>query len=188
MTDPVLKAAKLTPETAEAAGAELLSDAERKLGFVPNMYGYMANLPDLLRAYLSAYDDFRANAGFTPPEQEVIFLTISLANSCGYCVAAHSMLAEKMSGVPADSLAALRAGGTLPDAKLEALRAFTHIMVESRGEPGKDAVDAFLAAGFEVRHVFGIILAIGVKTFSNYTNHLTGTEIDAVFADHAQAA
>jgi uncharacterized peroxidase-related enzyme len=188
MTDAVLDAPKLTTETAEPAGKQLLAEAEAKLGFVPNMYGYMANLPDLLRAYLSAYDDFRANAGFTPPEQEVIFLTISVANSCGYCVAAHSMLAEKKSGVPADSLAALREGRTLPDAKLEALRAFTHAMVETRGEPGKAAVDAFLAAGFETRHVFGIILAIGVKTFSNYTNHLTGTEIDTVFAGHAQAA
>jgi AhpD family alkylhydroperoxidase len=148
----------------------------------------MAHLPDLLGAYLSGYENFRANAGFTPPEQEVVFLTISLANGCDYCVAAHSMLADKISKVPAGSLAALREGRTLPDAKLEALRAFTDAMVESRGEPGRDAVDAFLAAGFEPRHVFGIILAIGVKTFSNYTNHLTGTEVDKAFAAHTKAA
>ena len=185
---PVLDLTLLTPENAPPEAAALLRGAQQKIGFVPNMYGYMAQVPELLEAYLSGYAGFRSGAGFTPPEQEVVFLAISAVHGCDYCVAAHSMLAAKVSKVPADSVAALRAGRQLPDAKLEALAEFTRLMVTSRGMPGKAAVDAFLAAGFTERHVLGIVLAIGVKTYSNYTNHLAGTALDPAFADHAVAA
>lgn len=184
----VLNLPMLTPETAEPEAAALLRGAQESIGFVPNMYGYMAQVPELLEAYLAAYAGFRSGAGFTPPEQEVVFFAISAVHGCDYCVAAHSMLAAKVSKVPADSLAALRGGRKLPDAKLEALAVFTRAMVTSRGLPGQAAIDAFLAAGFSERHVLGIILAIGVKTFSNYTNHLAGTALDPAFADHAVAA
>lgn len=186
--EPVLNVPRLAPETAEGKAKDLLAGAQKKLGFLPNMYGYMAQVPELLEAYLSAYAGFRAGAGFTPPEQEVVFLAVSQANGCDYCVAAHSMLAEKMSKVPPDSLAALRAGAALPAEKLDALATFARAMVESRGRPSRDEVGAFLTAGYTERHVFGVILAIGVKTFSNYTNHLTGTEIDPAFANYALAA
>jgi len=81
------------------------------------MYGYMGRLPGVLLGYLSTYDSFRKTAGFVPAEQEVVFLTISRTNGCTYCMAAHSMIADKMSGVAPDVLAALRAGQILPDAK-----------------------------------------------------------------------
>jgi uncharacterized peroxidase-related enzyme len=180
---PVLTAATAEPET-----AAMLGSVQKKLGFVPNMYGYMGYLPDLLSAYMGGYDAFRRNAGFTPVEQEVIFLAISAVNGCDYCVAAHSMLAERMSKVPPAVLAALRDGTTLPDPKLEALSRFTRRLVEARGHVTETETDAFLAAGYTPRHVFGIILAIGVKIFSNYTNHVAGTPIDAAFASYAVTA
>ncbi len=180
----------MSPTTLEAANGEaevLLSSAKARLGFVPNMYSYMANLPGVLAGYLSTYDDFRKTAGFTPAEQETVFLTISRVNGCTYCTAAHSMIADKKSGVPAESLAALRDGGDLPDAKLDAVAKFTEAMVISRGNPGKDTVDAFLAAGYGERQVLGVVLAIACKTFSNYVNHLAGTPVDDVFAPYKVA-
>jgi AhpD family alkylhydroperoxidase len=141
----------------------------------------MAVVPGLLDTYLDGYARFREDAGFTAPEQEIVFLAISRFNGCEYCIAAHSMLADKKSAVPADSLAALRAGAPLPDARLEALRTFTEVMVDSRGNPTEAQVAAFRSRGFDERHILGIILAIAVKTLSNYTNHLFKPEIDAVF-------
>jgi len=175
----------ITPETLDTATGEaqaLLAGAKAKLGFLPNMYGYMAKLPPVLAGYLSTYDAFRAQSGFTSAEQETVFLTISRVNGCTYCTAAHSMIADKKSGVPADSLAALRAGEALPDAKLQAVATFTEAMVLSRGNPGRGVVDAFLAAGYSEQHVLGIVVAIARKTFSNYVYHLGGTPVDAVFA------
>lgn len=176
---------EMQPETLETSNAEaraLLETAKAKLGFIPNMYGYMAKLPPVLANYMSSYDAFRSQSGFTPAEQETVFLTISRVNGCTYCMAAHSMIADKKSGVPATSLAALRAGQELPDAKLQAVAAFTEVMVLSRGNPGRAAVDAFFAAGYTDQQILGTVLAIACKTFSNYVNHLAGTPVDDVFA------
>jgi len=178
----------MTPETIETATGEVkaaLEATKAKFGFVPNMYGYMGKLPGVLMGYLSTYDNFRKTAGFVPAEQEVVFLTISRTNGCTYCMAAHSMIADKMSGVAPDVLAALRAGKPLPDAKLQSLSAFTQLMVETRGNPTKPAVDAFLATGYGEQQVLGIVLAIACKTFSNYANHLAGTPIDPAFAAYS---
>jgi AhpD family alkylhydroperoxidase len=127
---------------------------------------------------------FRSRAGFSPAEQETVFLTISRVNGCTYCTAAHSMIADKKSGVPAESLMALRNGRPLPDKKLQAVATFTEAMVVSRGNPGRAAVDAFLSAGYTEQHVLGVVLAIACKTFSNYVNHLGGTPVDTVFAPY----
>ena len=164
--------------------ARVLEKAEAAVGFVPNMYAGMANSPGLLETYLDGYDRFRNSGAFTPPEQEVVFLEISRLNGCDYCVAAHSMIGEKKSGLDADTLAALRAGETLPDARLEALASFTRHMHETRGLPTRAAVEAFRAAGYADRHVYEIILAQAVKTLSNYANHIQHTPLDEVFAGH----
>lgn len=174
----------LDTATASPEAAELLRQTEKRLGFVPNMYRYMANDPAIISGYLAAYDAFRQTGGFAPAEQETVFLTISRINGCTYCMAAHSMIADKKSQVPADSLAALRDGTALPDAKLDALARFTAAMVQSRGNPDREAIDAFLAAGYSERHVLAIIVAMACKTFSNTVNHLAGTEVDAPFAPY----
>lgn len=186
--EPLLDMKPITLDEAEGEAKDLLSGAKDKLGFVPNMYTYMANLPGVLDGYLGTYAAFRETTGFTPAEQETVLLTISRINGCSYCMAAHSMIAENKSGVPGDSLAALRAGRELPDAKLNAVAKFTAAMVDSRGNPGKQAVDDFLAAGYGEQQVLGVVLAIACKTFSNYVNHLAATPVDEVFAPHKVAA
>lgn len=185
--EPLLNMSPTTLDVADGEAKELLSGAKARLGFLTNMYTYMANLSGVLEGYLSTYEAFRETTGFTPAEQETVFLTISRVNGCTYCTAAHSMIADKKSGVPADSIAVLRDGGDLPDAKLYAMAKFTEAMVVSRGNPGKDAVDAFPDAGYSEKQVLGVVLAIACKTFSNYVNHLAGTPVDDVFAPYKVA-
>lgn len=180
-----VKLDRLTPETADGQGAELLEGAKKNLGFIPNMYAEMANAPGLLSTYLHGYDWFREHSGFTPAEQETVFLAISHENACHYCVAAHSMIGEKMSKVPADALKALREGGEVPDAKLEALAHFSRLMVKTRGNPTRADVEAFTAAGYSEKQALQVLLAIAVKTISNYNNHLFDTPVDAPFAAYA---
>lgn len=175
----------LTVEAAQDKARALLEGAQKKFGFIPNMYRAMANDPALFATYMSSYDLFRQECGFSPVEQEVIFLTISRENSCQYCVAAHSFVADKMSKVPPEVTDAIRDGRAISDPRLEALRAFTAHMVASRGRPSEFEVNAFLGVGYSERHILGVILAISVKTLSNYTNHLFRTEPDAMFASRA---
>lgn len=175
----------LSPQTldnAEPAAKALLEAAKAQVGFVPNMYTGMASSPGLLETYLDGYDRFRKHSGFTPAEQEVVFLTLSRGNGCDYCVAAHSVLADKMSKVPPAVTDAIRDGKSIPDARLAALSLFTEVMRSTRGLPSKAQVQAFLDAGYAERQVLEIILAIAVKTISNYSNHLFHTPVDAMFA------
>jgi uncharacterized peroxidase-related enzyme len=173
---------KKSRDNAEPRAKAALETGQKGLGFIPNMYANMANSPGALETYGVGYNFFRSDSGFAPAEQEVVFLTISHENGCEYCMAAHSMVGEKMSRVPAPVLGALRAGLPLPDAKLQALSVFTRVMVASRGKPSRQDLQAFLTAGFSERQVLEIILAIAVKTISNYSNHVFHTDVDPVFA------
>lgn len=159
-----------------------LSEAQKMMGMVPNMYRAMANLPALLDTYQYGYQQIREKSGFSAIEQEVLFLSISRENGCEYCVAAHSFIADAMSKVPPAVTDAIRDGKPIADARLEALRSFTQKMVASRGNPSTEDAEAFLGAGYSEEQILGVILAIGVKDFSNYTNHLFRTEVDPAFA------
>jgi uncharacterized peroxidase-related enzyme len=174
----------LSPRTlhnSDPKAKALLEKARAQTGFIPNMYAAMANSPALLETYMDGYDRFRNDSGFTPAEQEVVFLTISRNNGCDYCMAAHSLIADKISKVPPPVTEAIREGRAIPDAKLAALSTFTETLLATRGLPSKADVQAFLSAGYEERHVLEIILAIAVKTMSNYSNHLFHTPLDAMF-------
>ncbi|KDP87201.1 alkylhydroperoxidase [Cupriavidus sp. SK-3] len=178
----------LSPETAQGRAKEALDTAFKQVGMIPNMYAKMANAPGLLETYLFGYNLFRKESGFTPAEQEVVLLTISRLNECDYCMAAHSMIAEAVSKTPAQAIEAIREDRPIDDAKLRALATFTALMVDSRGRPTDQDVQAFLAAGYSERHVLEVILAIAVKTLSNYANHVFHTELDQRFAGHAWQA
>lgn len=174
-----------SPDDPDASVSQPLRDAQSSMGMVPNMYAGMVNLPALLATYSFGYDKFRTESGLTSVEQEVVFLTISAVNQCHYCMAAHSMLADSMSGVPTDVTEAIREDSEIPDSKLEALREFTRIMVESRGNPTEAQAKDFLAAGYNETQILAIILAISTKVISNYSNHIFHTEVDDAFASRA---
>jgi uncharacterized peroxidase-related enzyme len=173
--------------TAQGTQKEILDAALKQVGFIPNMYANMANVPGVLSTYLHGYDFFRKQSGFTPAEQEVVFLAVSQYNGCDYCTAAHSMIADKMSGVPADVLQAIRARTAIPDAKLAALAAMTVEMAAKHGQPDHSVVKAFLAAGYTESDLLYIVLAAAVKVLSNYSNQAFGTTVDEKFAAYKVA-
>jgi uncharacterized peroxidase-related enzyme len=180
-----------TETDADPAIAAVLAKVKARTGRIPNMYARMANVPGLLETYLAGSAALREHSGFSPGEQQIVFLAISRTNGCTYCVAVHSGLAD-MAKVPAEVTDALRAGAPLPDARLDALATFVTTMVDTRGLPSRADVEAFLAAGFRESDILQVVLAVAVKTISNYTNHLFRTPVDEVFAhrsweEHATA-
>jgi alkylhydroperoxidase family enzyme len=46
-------------------------------------------------------------------------------------------------------------------------------------------VNDFLNAGFTPQQALEVVLGIGLKTLSNYTNHLADTPLDEAFAGRA---
>jgi uncharacterized peroxidase-related enzyme len=173
-------------EAVEVANAplgskEILENSLAQLGRIPNMYSLMANSPGLLKTYRMGYDAFRSESGFSNTEQEVVLLTISRFHECTYCVAVHSSIAD-MNKVDREVTDAIRNGDAIRDVKLESLRVFTTTMLVTRGRPKPEDLATLLAAGFTELQVLEIILAIAVKTISNYSNHLFDTQLDSRFS------
>ncbi len=172
----------VTLDSASETQASILNQAKKQVGFIPNMYSNMANLPAFLESYLHGYGLFREQSDLSPAEQEVVFLAISKANDCHYCMAAHSTLAANFSGVPEEVLSAIRSGGVIGDSKIRALYEMAVEVNDSRGRPESDRVKTFLEAGYTETHLLAIILAVSVKVLSNYSNHLFDTDVDEAFA------
>lgn len=181
MATPLLQPDEQITPKAQA----LLDAAKQQLGFLPNMYRNMAQAPHLLEHYLHGYNRFRSDSSFSSAEQEVVFLAISRENDCRYCLAAHSTLADKVSQVPIEVTDAIRDENPIPDPRLRALHDFTRTCVRKRGHLTRDDIYAFMAAGFNKQQVLDVLLAISVKTISNYSNHLFATPLDDIFAARA---
>jgi len=171
-----------TIETADSISAKILEAAKKSIGMIPNMYATMANNTALFDAYNHSYRTFRENAGFTSQEQEIIFLSIAFENECDYCMSAHSFVADNMSKVPTDVTDAIRNNNEIKDAKYKALSTFSRVMTAKRGNPSIEDIEAFLLTGYTENHILGVIAGIGVKTMSNYFNHVFNTPLDLAFS------
>ncbi|GEQ97197.1 hypothetical protein JCM17844_08340 [Iodidimonas gelatinilytica] len=157
----------------------ILQKAEGKYGFVPNILRGLADAPAALEGYatLSGIYD---KASLSPVERQVVLLATSFENGCSYCMAAHSG-AAKMAQMDDAVLKALRTGTELPDAKLQALRAFTQAVVEKRGYADESDLKAFFDAGYSKQNVLEVVLGITLKTLSNYSNHMMEPKLDEQF-------
>ncbi len=168
-----------TVETAPDAATQTLAAAQSAYGFLPNLLAVMAEAPALVKAYTTLSKIFEETS-FSPAERQVVLLTTSFENECAYCMAAHSAVAG-MQKVPQDAIAAIRSGAPIADKTLEALHRFTASVVASRGWPSEQDVAAFLAAGYTKAQILEVVLGVGLKTLSNYTNHVAETPLDAAF-------
>jgi AhpD family alkylhydroperoxidase len=172
-------------ETAPGAAAAF-DRAEAVFGMIPNLTRKMATSPALAQAYMELTGLFEG-CSLSAQERSVVLLTVSRFHGCDYCMAAHSMTG-RMTGLPDAAVDALREDRPLEDSRLEALRQFVRAMLEKRGWVDPADIRAFEDAGFREQHVLDVILGIGLKTLSNYTNHIAGTPVDKAFAHERWAA
>jgi AhpD family alkylhydroperoxidase len=171
-----------TMQSAPERSKPLLQGAKQAYGFTPNLLAGMATAPALLEGYMTLAGIFNKTS-LTETERQVILMTANRIHGCRYCMAAHSFISIS-SGVSPDVVAALRDDTPIADAKLEALRQFAILMVNSRGWPGANDVQSVVAAGYSQQTVLEVILGISLKVMSNYTNHVVETPVDGVFESH----
>lgn len=169
-----------TAHDAPTAARPTLAQTEAQLGFVPNLLGTMATAPSLLTAYTTVARLFDSSS-LSATERQIVLLAASRENDCEYCMAAHTVLAT-MQSVSQAVIGAVRDGREIDETRLEALRQFAAAVVSSRGWPEADVVTAFFAAGYGQQQALEVILGVGLKTLSNYTNHLAQIPVDAAFA------
>jgi uncharacterized peroxidase-related enzyme len=163
--------------TAEATGKakQLLDGVQAKLGMTPNLMRTLASGPAALEAYLNfgaALGTGHLDAKF----REQIALAVAQANSCAYCLSAHSAIG-KMVGLKPDEIAASREAHSA-DEKRDAGLQFVQALVVQRGEVSDQAVTRVKAAGYSDGDIAEIVANVVVNIFTNYFNHVARTEVD----------
>ena len=173
-------------ESATPEAAKVLAGVEAQLGFIPNVFGVLANSTPALAAFADLNGHFGASS-LTDIERETVQIAASVERSSEYCVAGHSHFARDQQ---ADEtvVESLRSAGPVNDARLEALANFTRALVRSNGRVGPEDLEQFRAAGYDSAQALEVILGICVKTLSNLATNTFGIPLDEAFASSAWQA
>jgi AhpD family alkylhydroperoxidase len=174
-----------TAETAPETARRTLAATEKRLGYLPVAVGRLAEAPLLLDGFLKLSAMFETTS-LDPLARETLIMTIATRNECHLCVAMHTAKLHQLDADPA-LVTALRADTTLPDERLQAVRDFTHTVLDTAGAVPDDALTAFLTAGFSRQQALEVVLGIGTYTMSTLANRLTGAPLDEPLTPFAWA-
>lgn len=166
LLDPASPAPAVKPTFDQIKGA---------FGVVPNMFKAVANSPAALN---SMWGSFGALAGGKLGARlgEEIAVAIANANSCEYCLAAHTALGRK-AGASAEEMAAAQLG-TSADPRAQAALTFALKVVRDRAAIADADVAALKAAGFDDEGVVEIIAHVALNLFTNYVNVALDVPVD----------
>lgn len=167
----------ITPLSNEQAGHSrpILEAVESKLGRVPNLFRSIAHSPAALQAYLG-FNETLAGGQFTPAEREQIAIAVAGQNQCDYCASAHTAVARG-AGVDAEE-ARRNLDGEASQPKMQAILQFAQTVVDKRGWADEGDVSALRSAGVSDTELVEIIALIAINVFTNYFNHINGTDVD----------
>ena len=163
------------PVNAQGKAKGLLDNVAKALGFAPNLMKTLAVSPAALDAYLG-FGHALGSASLNAKVRERIAIAVSGANHCEYCAAAHTAIGRSL-GLDDDELAR-NLGGSSSDPTVEAALRFALAIVEKRGWVNDEDVQRVRAAGFADREIAEVVATVAHTTFSNYFNHVAGTEVD----------
>ena len=68
---------------------------ERKIKAIPNFWKTIANDPDTLERTWKSLKDIMKKGALDPLTKEMIYIAVSMTNSCEYCIRSHSSAAKK---------------------------------------------------------------------------------------------
>lgn len=167
--------AAINPATAEGKAKDLLAAVNQLLGVVPNLFRVTAQSPAALEGLLGLNGALSQGA-LSGQLRESIALAVAEANSCDYCLSAHTYLGAGAGLSEADVLKARE--GLAADAKTSAVLRFSRTLVQNAGRVGDSDVAQLRAAGVNDAEIIEIVGNVVVNIFTNYLNHVAGTEID----------
>ena len=113
-------------------------------------------------------------------------LTVSEANGCEYCLAAHSAVG-KMFGLTGDQIHDARHGTSI-DPRTDALLRFARKVNETRGKISDDDLVEVREAGFDDGAIAEVIAEVALNVLTNYFNNVAETTVDFPAAAPLEAA
>lgn len=162
-------------DTGDPAVAKLLSSIEKTTGSVPNLIATMANSAPVANAYIN-FTKLLSGGELPARQREQIALTVGEANQCNYCLAAHSLMA-KGTGLSDQQIVDARRGEA-SDSREKAALVFAMRIIEDRGIVSERDFEAIQDAGYTDGQIVEIVANVAVNIFTNYFNHIAGTEVD----------
>jgi len=165
-----------TVEQSPADSITLLEEVEKQLGVVPNMMKLIGTSPAALEGYLSL--NMALGKGVLPIGlRERIALTVAEFNSCEYCLAAHSYLAENLAKVEPPEVTAARDGHS-KDPKIETVLQFSRLVVSQHGKISDQDLNKLRIAGYGEDSIVEIVLNVALNVLTNYINNVAQTDVD----------
>jgi uncharacterized peroxidase-related enzyme len=162
-------------DTAPEPQRSQLAAVKQKLGGVPNLLRTFATSPNVLEAYLG----FSGALGKTDLDGalvESVALTVAGVNGCEYCAAAHTAIG-KGQGLGADAAVEALAGRSADPSTQVALD-FAREVLETRGHVADATLDRLRGQGFTEGQIAELTALVALNVFTNFFNHVAGTEID----------
>jgi len=68
---------------------------ERKINFIPNFWRTIANDPDTLERTWNSLCQIMKKGALDPLTKELLYIAVSMTNSCKYCIRSHTAAAKK---------------------------------------------------------------------------------------------
>ncbi|MCS4057924.1 carboxymuconolactone decarboxylase family protein [Salinibacter ruber] len=172
-------ASTTTPQTDHAE--QVHEKAEQALGFVPNLITEITGEnPAVAEAYLTATGIVEDGGVLSDAEQQAVILAASSYNDCHYCTKAHAA-AGQQAGLDTETVESINEGGLPGDDRLKSLVRATRRILGKRGWLSDDDEAEFADLGLNRPELYEIVGLVGIKTISNYVNHIAETEIDEPF-------
>ena len=169
---------RIKPIDKEAASNEqraVLNSFEQAMGGVPNMISTIAHSPAVANAFL-VFSQTLSTGSLKPHLRARLALFVGQAHDSGYCVSIHSALGAKV-GLSDDEIIAARRG-TSADTRVATALSFTRKLVRERGKVSDADVAELRSSGFSDGEIGEIGAHVALNIFTNYFNHVAGTEID----------
>lgn len=163
-----------TRENVTENNQQFFDNLEKAVGFVPNMYAFMAHSPTALGDYLTLQN--RKNS-LNDKEKEVINLIVNQFNGCNYCKSAHTAIG-KMIGFTEEQILEIRRGHISFNPKLNALAQLVKEIMEHKGEVSNQTKSDFFNAEYSTENLIDIVMTIGDKIITNYLFALVKVPID----------
>lgn len=167
--------AALEPAEASPRAQEFLGAVKAKIGMTPNLMKTMAQSAAVLEGYLGLSGALSGGV-LSPRLREQIALAVGQANTCQYCLSAHSAVG-KMVGLTPEEIAASRRA-TSSDARTAAALRFVQELVVHKGLVEDSALRFLREAGYSDAEIVEIVANVALNIFTNYFNHVAGTEVD----------
>ena len=147
---------------------EFLADQEKRSHTANHFLRAMANRPEALKNFVPLYGAIMGPGGVDRRTKELVYLTVSYANRCAYCTAAHVASGRK-AGVSEDEMRALQ--GEQDDGFSPPERAVIAYARELTRTADAEKSRAALNEHFNDEQIVEITLVAAMANFTNRFNN-----------------